>query len=307
MVARGAPVVETGSRMTRPETGTKRKVVGLPAFARRGVASRAKLAAAFSMLRRCIAFSLWADHPETSPAHRHRDMPSPCRPQRILKVPNRPVCGRIRHGQILRVWPVPTGCCVRHAGWPTRNRCARSRACVLLRTLVSQPGVLITKSALMDAAWPGLAVEEGNLTVQISALRRTLADAPGGSQWIGTVARRGYRFIGEVQETDRLLAPRVNDIGGAGPARRTAHRLQYCRSRMPEATPRRAMSATALPRTSSSLCHGFQDSSSSPQTLRSATGGTGWTSERSPGSSACNTWSRAAFGTVEIASASRSN
>jgi TolB-like protein len=92
------------------------------------------------------------------------------------------------------------------------------RACVLLRTLVSQPGVLISKSALMDAAWPGLAVEEGNLTVQISALRRTLADAPGGGQWIGTVARRGYRFIGEVQESDRPLVPRVNDIGGAGPA-----------------------------------------------------------------------------------------
>ena len=92
------------------------------------------------------------------------------------------------------------------------------RACALLRTLVSQPGVLITKSALMDAAWPGLAVEEGNLTVQISALRRTLAGAPGGGQWIGTVARRGYRFIGEVQESDRRPAPRVDDIGGAGPA-----------------------------------------------------------------------------------------
>ena len=56
------------------------------------------------------------------------------------------------------------------------------RACVLLRTLVGQPGVLISKSALMDAAWPGLAVEDGNLTVQISALRRTLADAPRGGQ-----------------------------------------------------------------------------------------------------------------------------
>jgi adenylate cyclase len=32
------------------------------------------------------------------------------------------------------------------------------------------------------------------------------------------VARRGYRFIGEVQESDRPLVPRVNDIGGAGPA-----------------------------------------------------------------------------------------
>ena len=92
------------------------------------------------------------------------------------------------------------------------------RACVLLRTLVSQPGVLFTKSELMDAAWPGLAVEEGNLTVQISALRKTLADIPGGGQWVGTVARRGYRFIGEVQESDHLPAPRINDVGSIGSA-----------------------------------------------------------------------------------------
>jgi TolB-like protein/tetratricopeptide (TPR) repeat protein len=90
------------------------------------------------------------------------------------------------------------------------------RACVLLRTLVSQPGVLITKSELMDAAWPGLAVEEGNLTVQISALRKTLADTPGGGQWIGTVARRGYRFIGEVQESDHLPTPHINDFSATG-------------------------------------------------------------------------------------------
>jgi TolB-like protein len=92
------------------------------------------------------------------------------------------------------------------------------RACVLLRTLASQPGALIAKSALMDAAWPGLAVEEGNLTVQISALRRTLAEAPGGGQWIGTVARRGYRFIGAVQESDSLPTPRIGDVSGTGPA-----------------------------------------------------------------------------------------
>jgi TolB-like protein len=90
------------------------------------------------------------------------------------------------------------------------------RACVLLRTLVSQPGVLVTKSELMDAAWPGLAVEEGNLTVQISALRKALADTPRGGQWIATVARRGYRFIGEVQESNHLPASRINNVGGAG-------------------------------------------------------------------------------------------
>jgi adenylate cyclase len=86
------------------------------------------------------------------------------------------------------------------------------RACVLLRTLISQPGVLVTKSELMDAAWPGLAVEEGNLAAQISALRKTLADTRGRGQWIGTVSGRGYRFIGEVQESDSLPAARINDF-----------------------------------------------------------------------------------------------
>src|SRR5215469_15146885 len=92
------------------------------------------------------------------------------------------------------------------------------RACVLLRTLVSQPGVLVTKSELMDAAWPGLAVEEGNLTVQISALRKTLADTRGRGQWIGTVSGRGYRFIGEVQESDSLPAARIDDLNRTAPA-----------------------------------------------------------------------------------------
>jgi TolB-like protein len=92
------------------------------------------------------------------------------------------------------------------------------RACVLLRTLVSQPGVLVTKSELMDAAWAGLAVEEGNLTVQISALRKTLADTGGRGQWIGTVSGRGYRFIGEVQESDSLPAARINDLSLIGQA-----------------------------------------------------------------------------------------
>jgi len=35
----------------------------------------------------------------------------------------------------------------------------------------------------MDAAWPGLVVEDANLTVQISAIRRVLARAPGGEEW----------------------------------------------------------------------------------------------------------------------------
>jgi DNA-binding winged helix-turn-helix (wHTH) protein len=49
-----------------------------------------------------------------------------------------------------------------------------SRALVLLRLLVERQGKLVSKDAIMAAVRPGTAVEEGNLTVQIAALRRIL-------------------------------------------------------------------------------------------------------------------------------------
>ena len=72
------------------------------------------------------------------------------------------------------------------------------RAVAVLRALLERPGVPVSKDALMQAAWPGLAVEEGNLTVQVAALRRVLADEPGADRWIETLPRRGYRFVGSV-------------------------------------------------------------------------------------------------------------
>jgi hypothetical protein len=45
------------------------------------------------------------------------------------------------------------------------------RAVALLRVLVEQRGIPVSKDALMEAAWAGLTVEESNLTVQIAALR----------------------------------------------------------------------------------------------------------------------------------------
>jgi TolB-like protein/tetratricopeptide (TPR) repeat protein len=70
------------------------------------------------------------------------------------------------------------------------------RAIALLRVLVERSGKPVSKNALIEAAWPGLAIEDSNLTVQIAALRRVLAEEPGGDRWIETLPRRGYRFIG---------------------------------------------------------------------------------------------------------------
>ncbi len=76
------------------------------------------------------------------------------------------------------------------------------RGLLLLAAFLKRPGEIITKSELMDAAWPGTAVEEGNLTVQIASLRKLLGPSADGSEWITTVPRVGYRF----QATPQTLA-----------------------------------------------------------------------------------------------------
>ncbi|OHV84465.1 winged helix-turn-helix domain-containing tetratricopeptide repeat protein [Rhizobium sp. LCM 4573] len=77
------------------------------------------------------------------------------------------------------------------------------RGVKLLAALVGRSGEILSKAELMDAAWPGMAVEEGNLTVQIAQLRKLLGpvgDAgDGGSEWIATIPRVGYRFLGAVE------------------------------------------------------------------------------------------------------------
>ena len=70
------------------------------------------------------------------------------------------------------------------------------RAVALLRLLLEKAGKPVAKDALMEAAWPGLAIEESNLTVQMAALRRAFAAVEGGSSWIETLPRRGYRYVG---------------------------------------------------------------------------------------------------------------
>jgi DNA-binding winged helix-turn-helix (wHTH) protein len=75
------------------------------------------------------------------------------------------------------------------------------RAVALLRVLVERAGVPVSKDALIEAAWPGLAIEESNLSVQIAALRRVPGEA-GGEGWIETLPRRGYRYVGPVAAAD---------------------------------------------------------------------------------------------------------
>jgi len=87
-----------------------------------------------------------------------------------------------------------------------------ARALDVLLALVERRGGLVSKEALLDEVWPGLVVEEANVHVQVSLLRKLL-----GSQTIATVAGLGYRFALPVERVERVGETPVHNL----PAERT--------------------------------------------------------------------------------------
>src|SRR5207244_7831118 len=77
-----------------------------------------------------------------------------------------------------------------------------SRALEVLSVLIERAGDLVPKEEIMNAVWPETTVEDANLTVQISALRRVLDLGRSEGSCIQTVAMRGYRFVGGVTSHD---------------------------------------------------------------------------------------------------------
>jgi len=96
-----------------------------------------------------------------------------------------------------------------------------SRALDLARLLVERHGELVSKDEIMETVWPGTVVEDNNLTVQISTLRRVFDQARAEGSCIQTVAGRGYRFVAAVTRiaaegtaTRRLAAILAADVVG---------------------------------------------------------------------------------------------
>jgi hypothetical protein len=69
------------------------------------------------------------------------------------------------------------------------------RALDVLVALVERAGDVVTKDELLQRVWPDTFVEEANLSVNVSALRKALRPGEGGHAYIQTVPRRGYRFV----------------------------------------------------------------------------------------------------------------
>lgn len=110
----------------------------------------------------------------------------------------------------------PARCELRTAGGapvPLGQRAAR-----LLHALIEAGGRVLSRDDLLRRAWPGQEIDDGNLRVQIAALRRALAD---DRALIGTVAGRGYLFAGRAErraaDRPRLPRPATPLVGRAAP------------------------------------------------------------------------------------------
>jgi DNA-binding winged helix-turn-helix (wHTH) protein/TolB-like protein/Tfp pilus assembly protein PilF len=74
------------------------------------------------------------------------------------------------------------------------------KAFELLVFLVRNQGRLVTKEQIMQAVWPDSFVEEANITVSISVLRKVLGEKEADLRYIETVPKKGYRFTAAVKE-----------------------------------------------------------------------------------------------------------
>jgi predicted ATPase/DNA-binding winged helix-turn-helix (wHTH) protein len=84
-----------------------------------------------------------------------------------------------------------------------------SRAFDILAVLLNSAPELVSNRELMSCVWGSLVVDEGNLRLQIAALRKTLGDSTSGASYITNIPARGYCFTGTVEWAS--AAPAVCD------------------------------------------------------------------------------------------------
>jgi DNA-binding winged helix-turn-helix (wHTH) protein len=102
-----------------------------------------------------------------------------------------------------------------------------SRAFDILTALVERAGEAVAKEELIARAWPATYVEEANLKIQVSALRRALGDGQGGNRYVATIVGRGYNFVAPTRKGE---PPRASPIPTIAPT--TPHNLPFATTRM---------------------------------------------------------------------------
>jgi predicted ATPase/DNA-binding winged helix-turn-helix (wHTH) protein len=102
-----------------------------------------------------------------------------------------------------------------------------SRAFDILTALVERAGELVGKDELIARAWPATYVDEANLKIQVSALRRALGDGQSNNRYVINVVGRGYNFVAPIRKEEPSRASPSPTIAPAAP-----HNLPFATSRM---------------------------------------------------------------------------
>ena len=102
-----------------------------------------------------------------------------------------------------------------------------SRAFDILAALVERAGEVVGKEQLIARAWPQTFVEEANLKIQVSALRRALGDGQGGNRYVITVPGRGYNFVAPIRREEPSRASPPPTVASTA-----AHNLPFAVTRM---------------------------------------------------------------------------
>ena len=102
-----------------------------------------------------------------------------------------------------------------------------SRAFDILTALVERAGEVVSKEELIARAWPATFVEEANLKIQVSALRRALGDGQGDNRYVVTVVGRGYNFVAPIRKEEPSRAAPSPTIAPSAP-----HNLPFATTRM---------------------------------------------------------------------------
>ncbi|WP_165932915.1 winged helix-turn-helix domain-containing protein [Rhizobium sp. BK251] len=95
----------------------------------------------------------------------------------------------------------------------------------ILIALIERAGEVVSKRELIDLVWPDVTVEEANLRVHITILRRVLQDGQDGARYVVNIPGRGYSFVASVHRSDLPAPPK---LASPGPSRvQSQHELRH--------------------------------------------------------------------------------
>src|ERR1700722_11902474 len=106
------------------------------------------------------------------------------------------------------------------------------RAFEILAALVERAGEVVDKHELIARAWPKTFVEEANLKIQISALRRALGHGQGDNRFVVAVVGRGYNFVATKRKEAPAGPPPPPPSSPPAIAPAALHNLPFATTRM---------------------------------------------------------------------------